>query len=946
MSEQNQLRRGPETVKGEDAAGKFTAINPAAFKGGFSEANLLAYLARDALRHKYGLRSNLEGSAQVTAKTSLDGVQQLMGVLVKAGTELQQLHKEVSKTVSQLQVSYSIHEAEYKMEVENIQTSGGAIRKSFEDLEARMARVSQIGTRIGDRLQTADSLRSRALQMIEIMGYLRQFSELREGQSDKIFKKQLPPVFWEEGGLQEAAVLTRRLTNLVVDAMSAKQRSKLLVVNVDDSQDASSTKGSLEYTYARLQQYSSWLEVRMVARFDVALENDDLTSMAECAKVMEEFGRGKAITQRYVSTHPLLMIGEEEALSAFTGRPKGGSGSELQLVLKPLDELYKTLLDAVLEEVERTSYIFADPKKAMELFTQRLFEERVKPAIDRILGRSSSGSVSAFTSPGGSPSPGNSSSNEPESDEDKDPGPVGTTRTKTHPSMRAKTEPYNYQHRVSHHTRKSDLMRNQVVTMAEVYRRTRTFMDGLQAAASGPPAGPLDLNIVRDGLFGSFLTSYPQPELQWLMSRYEEEVEGRAPVIKVSESSAVKGRPSASGTALSSPPAERAPLPPSLELVQQLLHCHQEAVKRAETLATGQVQLAGCIRAMFLGEGPFAPMNGSLLQLLVHHVLDGVEATLDLCNIRDFKSKAKADVAAAFETRKKQREQLMIARYEAYMDHEALPEAPKLMDVEKSTAKELGEKFVQNRVMKVLQAAKTATGIMSSLQQHFNDSLSPLLAAGSLSDLGACEAGLLTLLRAAEESVLLVLRKCMEVVVIQIEKTLMLEQRAAEFLLRVKDVQDMSFSRPTNACMLVCSIWSAFRDAAGENLEGANLSSLLTEVGLKVHGVVLNHIQQFHFSPHGALKLKADVNEYTECARSMEQPQLLEKFTAAQGLINILVVSPESILPLVNGSLRMEHREALKYAKLREDFEVARVDGRSITQLLSQAGLSEGGARR
>jgi hypothetical protein len=56
-------------------------------------------------------------------------------------------------------------------------------------------------------------------------------------------------------------------------------------------------QGSLEYTYARLQQYSSWLEVRMVAQFDVALENDDLTSMAECAKVMEEFGRGKAIMQ-------------------------------------------------------------------------------------------------------------------------------------------------------------------------------------------------------------------------------------------------------------------------------------------------------------------------------------------------------------------------------------------------------------------------------------------------------------------------------------------------------------------------------------------------------------------------------------------------------------------------------------------------------------------------
>jgi hypothetical protein len=35
------------------------------------------------------------------------------------------------------------------------------------------------------------------------------------------------------------------------------------------------------------------------------------------------------------------------------------------------------------------------------------------------------------------------------------------------------------------------------------------------------------------------------------------------------------------------------------------------------------------------------------------------------------------------------------------------------------------------------------------------------------------------------------------------EKTLMLEQRAAEFGMRAEDVQALSFTRPTNACMLV-----------------------------------------------------------------------------------------------------------------------------------------------
>ena len=74
--------------------------------------------------------------------------------------------------------------------------------------------------------------------------------------------------------------------------MSAKQRSKLLIVAAPPTSssaaaaaagssedpaaataaDAATIRGSLEYTYARLQQYSSWLEARMVARFDRALQ--------------------------------------------------------------------------------------------------------------------------------------------------------------------------------------------------------------------------------------------------------------------------------------------------------------------------------------------------------------------------------------------------------------------------------------------------------------------------------------------------------------------------------------------------------------------------------------------------------------------------------------------------------------------------------------------------
>lgn len=59
-----------------------SVINPAAFKGGFSEANLLAYLARDLLRER-GLQRGTEGSAPAAAKASLSKVHRLLGTLDK-----------------------------------------------------------------------------------------------------------------------------------------------------------------------------------------------------------------------------------------------------------------------------------------------------------------------------------------------------------------------------------------------------------------------------------------------------------------------------------------------------------------------------------------------------------------------------------------------------------------------------------------------------------------------------------------------------------------------------------------------------------------------------------------------------------------------------------------------------------------------------------------------
>lgn len=54
-----------------------------------------------------------------------------------------------------------------------------------------------------------------------------------------------------------------------------------------------------------------------------------------------------------------------------------------------------------------------------------------------------------------------------------------------------------------------------------------------------------------------------------------------------------------------------------------------------------------------------------------------------------------------------------------------------------------------------------------------------------------------------------------------------------------------------------------------------------------------------------------------------------------KALINVLIVAPESLLGLVDGSLRMSHAQALKFIRLREDWRTARVSGVTLANVFA-----------
>lgn len=130
---------------------------------------------------------------------------------------------------------------------------------------------------------------------------------------------------------------------------------------------------------------------------------------------------------------------------------------------------------------------------------------------------------------------------------------------------------------------------------------------------------------------------------------------------------------------------------------------------------------------------------------------------------------------------------------------------------------------------------------------------------------------------------------------------------------------------------------AALGAAARASLEGGNLQALLAEAGRRAHAALAAHMGRFTFSPAGALKWKKDVAEYAEALRAYGAPAVDEAMAALEAATNALVVAPEALVGLVNGSLRMAHRDALRVISLREDFKTARVDGRTLGQLFTGA---------
>lgn len=74
-------------------------------------------------------------------------------------------------------------------------------------------------------------------------------------------------------------------------------------------------------------------------------------------------------------------------------------------------------------------------------------------------------------------------------------------------------------------------------------------------------------------------------------------------------------------------------------------------------------------------------------------------------------------------------------------------------------------------------------------------------------------------------------------------------------------------SPPRQACSKVCAYVSRQVEHVRKSMDGKNVDTVLTELGVRFHRLIHEHLQQYSYSSMGGMLAICDVAEYRRCAK-------------------------------------------------------------------------------
>jgi hypothetical protein len=123
------------------------------------------------------------------------------------------------------------------------------------------------------------------------------------------------------------------------------------------------------------------------------------------------------------------------------------------------------------------------------------------------------------------------------------------------------------------------------------------------------------------------------------------------------------------------------------------------------------------------------------------------------------------------------------------------------------------------------------------------------------------------------------------------------EQRKTDF----KPETEMVDTLNTPPCLTVCQYVSSIIRHIRDQFDGKSLENVLTELGIRFHRIIFEHLQQFQFNSAGAMCAICDMNEYRKCVKELGIPLVITLFDTLHALCNLLLVKPENLKQVCSG---------------------------------------------
>jgi recyclin-1 len=217
-----------------------------------------------------------------------------------------------------------------------------------------------------------------------------------------------------------------------------------------------------------------------------------------------------------------------------------------------------------------------------------------------------------------------------------------------------------------------------------------------------------------------------------------------------------------------------------------------------------------------------------------------------------------------------------------------------------------------------------ANTIFHLFEKQFTDFLVPLI--NGTSKHSECLQRKREIMEAMENKLDLGLDRTLSAIVGWIKYLLTTEQKKSDFK---PDSEEGPLQICSTACAKVVHYVKNQVEDIHKGLDGKNVDAVLTELGVRFHRVVYEHLQQFQYNSIGAMLVICDVNEYRKCIKDFQIPLLTQLFNKLHALCNLLVVVPENLKQVSSAEelVGLDRSILAQFVQLRVDYKTARLAG-------------------